>query len=120
VVRAASGRIEALDHGRDVTRRFTTRRFTALPRQKREALIDAKEAEFRERLARELEALGSAPKPAGGRWRAGKEHLMARAVRTPAGVFDSARQASEAFEISPQHASRLARERRRGWSYVGS
>jgi hypothetical protein len=102
-----------------------TRHFASLPRDEREALLATKEAEFRERLARELEALGSATKPpsrairhAGGSWRSGKEHPMSRAVRTPAGVFDSVRQASEAFGLCQSYASRLARERRRGWSYV--
>jgi hypothetical protein len=95
-----------------------TRRFTCLTRQEREALIDAKEAEFRERLAREIEALSPAQKPPARRSRTGKEHPRSRAVRTPAGVFDSLSQASEAFGISPSHALRLARERRDGWSYV--
>jgi hypothetical protein len=107
-----------------------TRHFASLPRDEREALLATKEAEFRDRLARELEAVGPAQKPpsprdrairqapARGRWRAGKEHPMARAVRTPAGMFDSVGQASEAFGLCRSYASRLARERRRGWSYV--
>jgi hypothetical protein len=108
-----------------------TRRFLSLPSPERAALLDVKQSRFLKYLAREIEALGPAPKPpasprdrarrqapARGSWRPGKEHPMARAVRTPAGVFDSVRQASEAFEISRQQATRLARKRRDGWSYV--
>jgi hypothetical protein len=43
---------------------------------------------------------------------------MSRAVRTPAGVFDSLSQAGKAFDLSRPQASRLARKRRDGWSYV--
>jgi hypothetical protein len=109
-----------------MTKHFT-RRFTVLPREERAALIDTKEAGFRERLARELEAVGPATKPPpsprdrakpSGRWRTGKEHPMSRAVRTPAGVFDSLSQAGKAFDLSRPQASRLARKRRDGWSYV--
>jgi hypothetical protein len=38
-----------------------TKRFLALSREEREALIDTKEARFRERLARSLEAFGPDP-----------------------------------------------------------
>jgi hypothetical protein len=113
-----------------MTKRFT-RRFTALPREEREALIDTKEARFRERLARELKAFGPATKPppsprdrvirqapASGCWRTGKENPRSRAVRTPAGVFDSVSQAGKAFGLCRQSAARLARKRRDGWSYV--
>jgi hypothetical protein len=100
-----------------------TKRFDSRPREERTALIEAKEAQFRERLARALEAVGSAqtlpPSPCDHAIRqTGKEHPWARVVRAPAGMFDSVRQASEAFAISRSYASRLARERRRGWSYV--
>jgi hypothetical protein len=89
-----------------MTKRFT-RRFAALPREERTALIDAKETNFLERLARKLEAFGPATEPSprdraipGGPWRTGKENPKSHAVRTPAGVFDSVRQASKAFDLS--------------------
>lgn len=48
----------------------------------------------------------------------GAAHPASRSVRTPAGIFESATMAGEAFEISRQHAARLAREQRDGWDYI--
>jgi hypothetical protein len=102
-----------------------TKRFLSLSRKERGALIDTKEVRFRERLARSLKAVGPATEPSprdraipGGPWWTGKENPKSRAVRTPAGVFNSVSQASKAFDLSWPQAARLARERRDGWSYV--
>jgi hypothetical protein len=95
-----------------------TKRFTSLPHQERAALIDAREARFRERLACELEAVGPAQKLPASPRPTRKGHARSRAVQTPAGVFDSLSQAGRAFGISRSCAWRLACERRRGWSYV--
>lgn len=48
----------------------------------------------------------------------GAAHPCSRRVRTPAGIFESATLAGEAFEISRQHAARLARENLEGWEYI--
>ena len=48
----------------------------------------------------------------------GDHHPRSRAVLTPLGRFGSAALAAEAHGITPQGASRKARERRDGWRYA--
>lgn len=48
----------------------------------------------------------------------GAAHPASRAVKTQAGIFGSAALAAEAFEITRQHAARMAREKLEGWEYV--
>lgn len=47
----------------------------------------------------------------------GDGHPKARAVLTPKGRFGSAALAAEAFNVTRQHAARLAKQERDGWAY---
>ncbi len=52
------------------------------------------------------------------RMRRGATHPRSRPIRTQVGVFANATLAAKAFEISRQHAARLAREKLEGWEYI--
>ena len=48
----------------------------------------------------------------------GSRHGKARRAQAPKRVFETATEAARHFEITRQHAARLAREGREGWRYL--
>ena len=89
----------------------TTQRgnYFAMPREKRRAHLAVLAEKAKQRWQDPWARLAM---------RRGAQHPRSRPVKTQAGIFANATLAAEAFEITRQHAARLAREKREGWEYV--
>jgi len=64
-------------------------------------------------------APGKRRKPGIQKGQSGTAHPRSRAVITPGGRFDNAALAAEHYEITRQHAARMARLGMEGWRYEG-